>query len=165
MARRSVRQLWCAAVLALGCQQEAVYPIVGPDGSGMVHVSCEDSGRCYQIAGGLCPYGYDLWLAVGEDGRNVLVRCRVAHALVVPPVVASSPPPPLPVASAPPPPPPPVVGRPTESVSDSAPAAEQPWPPAAEPGVWPNASSGSTWPPKPEHATKPDAPASYDVGY
>lgn len=50
-------------------------PIVGPDGSRMVHLSCtNDEGRCYQLAGEHCPYGYDM-SKTSTDG-NFLLRCR-----------------------------------------------------------------------------------------
>lgn len=60
---------------------EAVYPITGPDGSPMVHISCGDRpGRCYQIAGQVCPYGYDLFPTVIDSQTDVLAKCVRAPA-------------------------------------------------------------------------------------
>lgn len=96
--------------LACAPQSRAV-PIVGPDGSRMLHVSCgSDEARCYQLASEHCPYGYDL-SKTASDG-NFLLRCRAwqsglttsfqAPPLVVDPYAPQLAPSPYGSASAPP---------------------------------------------------------------
>jgi hypothetical protein len=66
-------------LLAIACTRRdrvepAAHPIVGPDGSPMLHVSCgQNEARCYELAGHSCPNGYELALT---PRNNLLVRCR-----------------------------------------------------------------------------------------
>ena len=78
--------------LGFACAPQArAVPIVGPDGSRMLHVSCgSDEARCYQLASEHCPYGYDL-SKTANDG-NFLLRCRAwqsgpAASFQAPPLV------------------------------------------------------------------------------
>lgn len=74
----SCRVLLASLVVLLvsGCTQPRVVPIIGPDGSRMLHVSCGDrEGECYRLAGEHCPYGYDVGRTIAGSG-NMLVRCR-----------------------------------------------------------------------------------------
>ena len=65
-----------AAALAMGCAEPRSVPVIGPDGSRMLHVSCGgDEARCFELAGRACPMGYEL---LSTAGRNFLVRCRAA---------------------------------------------------------------------------------------
>jgi hypothetical protein len=62
-----------------GCMSPTAYPIVGPDGSRMLHVSCgADEGRCFQLAGESCPLGYEMYAVHPPRGDTFLVRCRSA---------------------------------------------------------------------------------------
>ncbi len=71
-------------------------PIVGPDGSPMLHVSCgAREGQCYELAGRYCPLGYAI-ATTGSTRGNFLVRCRraptpVAFDVVVTDRLAPSP--------------------------------------------------------------------------
>lgn len=61
--------------------EPAVFPITGPDGSPMLHVSCGTTeGRCYQIAGRHCPAGYDMIPTRAAVG-TFLVRCRAPRPI------------------------------------------------------------------------------------
>lgn len=175
---------WGAALLFSGCHAEAVHPIVGPDGTEMAHVSCDDPGRCYQIAGQMCPHGYDIGPAVGEHAKNVLVRCRphLSVPYVPAPVVAArrgpylTPTPSAPLA--------PVPGghraarpRPYDDGASPNPGprsappgapAEPPWPPVSgEPGAWPTTENpGTSWPPRAGQSNAESAVRlDHDLGY
>jgi hypothetical protein len=123
----------------------------------MAHLSCPDQGRCYQIAGQLCPYGYDMWMAIGGHPTNLLIRCRPMHAeryvvTVNPTQVAD-----------------PALTRRGPSYAPGTaesqwatpitepqpwtqpqPTPRQDWPPkSGEPGPWPTTPpSGRAWPPE-----------------
>jgi len=65
-------------------------PVVGPDGTRMLHVHCaSDQVACFQIAGDHCPHGYDLSPIFDPHDGNFLVRCREPRAS--PAVLASAP--------------------------------------------------------------------------
>ncbi|MCA9646624.1 MAG: hypothetical protein H6718_14490 [Polyangiaceae bacterium] len=71
------------ALAVLGCARTqppraaTVRPIIGPDGSQMLHVSCAgDEGLCYQAAGEACPGGYDVGRTHSVSQGNFFVRCR-----------------------------------------------------------------------------------------
>jgi hypothetical protein len=72
-----------AAAVGVGCAHSGVpsaVPIVGPDGTAMLHVSCgADTASCYRLAGERCPFGYAMFQSAGGPG-NVLVRCRDVRA-------------------------------------------------------------------------------------
>ncbi|MGE0320954.1 MAG: hypothetical protein AB7K71_21465 [Polyangiaceae bacterium] len=54
-----------------------VHPIIGPDGTQMLHVSCgDDEGLCYEAAGEACPTGYDVGRTHSLSKGNFFVRCR-----------------------------------------------------------------------------------------
>lgn len=69
--------LLSALLLAPACASEPrVTPIVGPDGSPMLHVSCGGAeASCFELAGRRCPQGYEMARTQGDSG-NYLVRCR-----------------------------------------------------------------------------------------
>jgi hypothetical protein len=72
---------WVIAVVAIGCTAPSVRPIVGPDGSAMLHVHCGgDQAKCFELAGQSCPHGYDLSPIFDVSQGNYLVRCRQAVA-------------------------------------------------------------------------------------
>lgn len=72
----------------------AAVPIVGPDGTSMMHVSCGlDEARCYEIAGRSCPAGYDIARTAGNATGNFLVRCRAPVPAYAPPAYATYAPP------------------------------------------------------------------------
>jgi hypothetical protein len=76
------------AMTSTGCATAHAVSIVGPDGSPMLHVSCErNRAECYQIAGRHCPSGYDIQPAIGSNS-SVLVRCTRSVSPVAPVVVA-----------------------------------------------------------------------------
>jgi hypothetical protein len=154
LRRLSTRAL-SALLLALGplaCTSPLARPIVGPDGSAMVHVRCgADQGACFRLAGELCPRGYDMKPVLSGNDGNFLVRCRAGSAIVSAIAVC-----PAPAAT----PLVPVVA------SDSGPHGlrNEGWPPASEP--WPAAYP---WPP-PETSAGAQAPpiptgAELDLGY
>src|SRR5262252_3355706 len=65
--------------LVTACAEPGVSPIVGPDGSAMLHVHCGgDQAACFQIAGRSCPHGYDMSPIFDVSQGNFLVRCREA---------------------------------------------------------------------------------------
>ncbi|MBX3181591.1 MAG: hypothetical protein KIT72_13030 [Polyangiaceae bacterium] len=73
------------ALSLFGCAQQqrsaetsgVVRPIVGPDGSQLLHISCgADEGRCYQLAGERCPAGYDVGRTHSGERGQLFVRCR-----------------------------------------------------------------------------------------
>jgi hypothetical protein len=102
--------------VALGvtsCVQPSVRPIVGPDGTATLFVSCSDSGECYELAGKSCPQGYNIQRARGATPESYLVRCRTS-------AVATAAPPPFAYG-----PQPAQYGTPTQSTPASAGA----WPP------------------------------------
>ncbi|HEY0469025.1 MAG TPA: hypothetical protein VGC79_32755 [Polyangiaceae bacterium] len=116
------RSAWLVygGLLLAGCvEAPSATPIVGPDGTRMLHVHCDgEQVACFQIAGERCPHGYDLSPIFDPHDGNFLVRCRVPQAAVV---MASSP------AARP-------NGSPASAVSDRWPPAEvvatpsEPWP-------------------------------------
>lgn len=66
-----------AGALAVSCASDPkVSPIVGPDGTGMFHLSCSSQeSRCFEMAGERCPTGYDLSRI--QQGRDTfLLKCR-----------------------------------------------------------------------------------------
>lgn len=66
-----------AVVLLTGCARSGARSVIGPDGTSMLHVHCEqDQGRCYQLAGHFCPAGYQIFPTPGGGGANFLIRCR-----------------------------------------------------------------------------------------
>ena len=68
-------------LLGVGCSAPGVRPIVGPDGSAMLHVHCGgDQAKCFELAGQSCPRGYDLSPIFDVSQGNYLVRCRAASA-------------------------------------------------------------------------------------
>ncbi len=129
--------------LAACAPEPRVVPIVGPDGSRMLHVSCGDSeGECYRLAGERCPYGYDVGATIAGAG-NMLVRCR---APMTRPVYAPAPYPQdqprhAPVAATPastsnaPVPPPPAAPSASSVVVRTLPPAAPPSPRSAPPRV------------------------------
>lgn len=51
--------------------------VVAPDGLPAVHVSCGSSqGRCFELAGKLCPAGYAISPLFNAEHGNFLIRCR-----------------------------------------------------------------------------------------
>jgi len=63
-----------AAACAAACAEPRSVPVIGPDGSRMLHVSCGgDEARCFELAGRACPMGDDMQ---STAGGNFLVRCR-----------------------------------------------------------------------------------------
>jgi hypothetical protein len=133
-------------LFAIGCAradriEPAAHPIVGPDGSAMLHVSCgHDEARCYELAGRSCPAGYDLALT---PRHNLLVRC-LRHSPSARTAVWSS-----------------AGGGSTESLAPSPYAIQetvQPWPsePLA-PSPYPPLAPGRTGPsPEPPRAPPRD---------
>ena len=77
-------------LLAPGCAPSpGAAPIVGPDGTRMLHVHCAaEQAACFRIAGDRCPRGYDLSPILDPHDGNFLVRCREPPVSTV--VVASS---------------------------------------------------------------------------
>ncbi len=76
-----------SGLLGLGCSEPRAVPIIGPDGSHMLHVSCgARQGECYRLAGEYCPNGYDVGRTIGGEG-NMLVRCRAPMVEPVYPVM------------------------------------------------------------------------------
>ena len=113
--------------------------IVGPDGTQMLHVHCaDDQVACFQLAGELCPHGYDLSPIFDPHDGNFLVRCRepnragaIAATPQLPPVQATQPAqsaPPATVHARPPEPgwPPSEVARPAEPWPAPSAGAPQP---------------------------------------
>jgi hypothetical protein len=116
-------RLCAVAVLGLaGCVTPGAQPIVGPDGSPMLHVHCGSrQSECFRLAGESCPYGYDFAPVYAADDGNFFVRCRPAHIAAVPPP-APAPPVPVPAATA-------IASpQPTPAPSVVPPATQ--WPPA-----------------------------------
>jgi len=112
------------ALFAPGCvEPPGAARIVGPDGTHMLHVHCQDEqAACFRIAGDRCPNGYDLSPIFDPHDGNFLVRCREPQAVPAPAVLASAP--------APRP-----SSAPAATVSDRWPPAEvgrpsEPWPAA-----------------------------------
>jgi hypothetical protein len=146
-----------------GCAVEPVaYPIVGPDGTRMLHVSCgPDEGRCFQLAGQNCPNGYDMYAVHPPNGETFLVRCHYAAQQVVTP--SWQPPPRADAATA-------NAGAPRVTVRPSSSREPSSWPPTGEPDTvspWPTAGSkpsaapaGSSAPPMSGLPGSPD-----DIGY
>jgi len=130
-------------LLAPGCAQPpGAAPIVGADGTRMLHVHCAgEQAACFRIAGDRCPHGYDLSPILDPHDGNFLVRCREPQTA---PVIAASSPAPRPNS------------RPAAAVSDR-------WPPAAEVATpaepWPTHAS-SELPPAPRNAS-----GAVDLGY
>lgn len=118
--------LWVLGAAALaGCLVPGAQPIVGPDGSPMLHVHCgSEQSECFRLAGEQCPAGYDYAPVYDARDGNFLVRCRGPMRVASPALVAAAPPPvPTsvgPVYAAPPPPAP----------APSASTSESDWPPA-----------------------------------
>lgn len=128
--------LACAACAV----QPVAYPIVGPDGTQMLHVNCgADEGRCFQLAGQSCPYGYDMYAVHPPSGETFLVRCHYAAQQVAKPTWQAPPRVESATASAPP-----------EATVRSNPSREaSTWPPTGEADTvspWPTAGSKSTVP-------------------
>jgi len=124
-------------LLAPGCAQPpGAAPIVGPDGTRMLHVHCAgEQAACFRIAGDRCPHGYDLSPILDPHDGNFLVRCR--EPLVSSVVIANRAPAPN--------------HSPAAVVSDR-------WPPAEV------ATPTETWPAPP--AGEPRAPSGVvDIGY
>jgi hypothetical protein len=73
-----IRVAVLAAVLgAVACApRPKATPVLGPDGTRMVHLSCPgDEASCLRLAGEHCPRGYEIGPGLGERG-SYLVRCR-----------------------------------------------------------------------------------------
>ena len=138
--------------LAIACVEPAgATRIVGPDGTRMLHVHCaEEQVACFQLAGQLCPSGYDLSPIFDPHDGNFLVRCKSAFSAAAA-VIASGP--------APQPLPAPPSSAPQQTVAVAQPRPpENGWPPTevtkpSEP--WPAPNAGA--PP----ARAPDV----DLGY
>jgi hypothetical protein len=128
-----VRAWLVATLLGTACSHPAApaaVPVVGPDGSAMLHVSCaNDEAACYRLAGEHCPFGYSIARSAGEPG-NFLVRCRdvrTASGSTWPPNAELLPSPYGPASNVAWPPPQEVPPSPYTS----APARQQQWPPLA----------------------------------
>jgi hypothetical protein len=131
-----VRAALSLVLLTPGCAKPpGAAPIVGPDGTHMLHVHCAgEQAACFQIAGDRCPRGYDLSPILDPHDGNFLVRCR--EQLVSSVVISSRP-----VAP---------NHNPAATVSDRWPPAEvatpsEPWPTnaASEPPPAPRNESGA----------------------
>jgi len=131
------------SLLLVGCVEQAgATRIIGPDGTGMLHVHCKgEQVACFQIASERCPHGYDLSPIFDPHDGNFLVRCRAPQASPV--VVASARVAPLP------------NHNPAAAVSDRWPPAEVATP--TEP--WPTHAS-TELPPAPRNAD-----GTVDLGY
>ena len=119
--------------------------IVGPDGTRMLHVHCQDEqAACFRIAGERCPQGYDLSPIFDPHDGNFLVRCRDSQATSA--VLASAP-----------------AVRPSYRAPAPAPAADDRWPPPEE-----VAKPSEPWP---AHASSEPLPTprmqngTIDLGY
>ncbi|HEY4157854.1 MAG TPA: hypothetical protein VGM29_07140 [Polyangiaceae bacterium] len=73
--------LFVLGATAPACVQPSVRPIIGPDGSAMLHVHCgRDQFACFELAGQSCPHGYDMSPIFDVSEGNFLVRCRAQAA-------------------------------------------------------------------------------------
>ena len=134
--------------LAAACVEPAgATHIIGPDGTRMLHVHCaDDQVACFQLAGELCPHGYDLSPIFDPHDGNFLVRCKEPNAIVSNAVASAA-------RSAP------AMPQPQPRVVNSRPP-EDGWPPSevARPSEpWPAPSAGA---PQPQSAI-----GDVDIGY
>jgi hypothetical protein len=90
-----MRTAWLGWVfVALACTSQKrvespVHPVIGPDGSVMLHLTCgTDEALCYELAGTHCSKGYDIF---PTPRQNWLVRCRAAQPTWVARVEALAP--------------------------------------------------------------------------
>ncbi|MEO6603667.1 MAG: hypothetical protein ABIQ16_27535 [Polyangiaceae bacterium] len=129
-------------LLLAGCvESPGAEPIIGPDGTRLLHVHCADEQvACFRLAGERCPHGYDLSPIFDPHDGNFLVRCREPPTTTV--IVAN---------------PPPNRGATTGSA-----AANDRWPPAEV------ATPSDPWPAAPSNALPPtqhSADGAVDLGY
>jgi hypothetical protein len=159
-----------AGLLALGiaalagCVRPGAEPIVGPDGSQMLHVHCgADQGECFRLAGQSCPFGYDYAPVYDPKDGNFFVRCRSGVAAqppgAAPPVAAAVAPAPAPTYAAPAPRPAPPAATNSDWPPGEVDRVTEPW--NKEPaGVVSSGVPSATLPPTPRTKL-----GEVDIGY